>query len=338
MARANFKFGVSQEDIEKQEAKELREQEAYIQQKTQERNRKLEKLNKKNKRNRIILILLFILFFIGMLVFGTYNTFFKQIPSEEDIEQLITIKTQTFNTYGVEGFLHNSVAPFFQDRASMVSEEEEDVNIEYFELDPNSVRVTRIIQVPNTADTAIVYFNANVTVKQADGYKEENGKRVPYVGETTYNEYQFRVVIYYDFKNRSYQYASDLEMQPQILKDDYSFDKIQESQYLSFKENEIEEVKDEAKVENIKIKVDRILSDLYEGKNTGSDSDTNRFNTNDTYKGIVEFKIYQQDNSLGYNAICSYKVESMDHLSFINTVYLKISSNGENSWKIEKFL
>lgn len=330
---ARFNFGTTQEDIEKQEAAELRQQEAMIQRRTQERNLKLQKLNRKNKRNRVILIVLFILFFIGMLIFGTYNTFFKQTLDETQINNMIEEKTLTFNTDGVEGFLHNSIAPFFQEMSSPVSTDA-DNGIETYALDPNSVRVTRIIAA--APDTAIVYFNANVTVKREDGYKEEHGEKVAYTGETTYNEYQFRVVL--TIKDKGYHYASGLEIQPQILKDDYSFDDIEESWYLSFEENEIEKIDDQAKIDDIQIKVDRILSDLYEGKDVGSDSDTNRFNTNDTYKGIVEFAMYQKDNPLGYNAVCTYTIETIDHLTYTNTVYMKISSNGDKSWKIEKFL
>lgn len=330
---ANFNFRTTQEDVEKREAAELRQQEAMIQRRTQERNIKLQKLNRKNKRNRIILILLFLLFFIGMLVFGTYNTFFKQTLDETQINNLIKQQTQTFNTYGVEGFLHNSVAAYFQDMSSTTSTNE-DSDIEKFELDPNSVRVTRIGII--TPDTAVVYFNANVTVKQADGYREEHGEKVAYVGETTYNEYQFRVVLGY--KDKGYRYESQLDIQPEILNDDYSYDQIEESTYLSFDANEIEEIEDQAKVNDVRLKVDRILADLYEGKNVGSDSDTNKFNTNDTYLGITEFKMYEKDNPLGYNAVCSYTIETIDHLTYTNTVYLKIVPNGDNSWKIEKFL
>ena len=332
---AKFSFGVTQEDIEKQEAAELRAQEAIIQKRTQERNLKLQKLNKKYKRNRILLILLFILFFIGMLVFGTYNTFFKQTLDENQITEIINKRMTTFYTYGVEGFLHNSVGPYFENNASIInSEEEEGKGIEKFELDPNSVRVTRIgIIAP---DAAIVYFNANVTVKLQDGYKDDHGKRVPYVGETFYNEYQFRVVLGYH--DNAYSYESALEIQPQLLKDNYNFEEIEESQYLDFEKLEIEELDDDDQVEAIKIKVDRILADLYAGKDTGSDSDTNKFNTNDEYLGITEFKYYTKDNALGYNAYCEYQIRTIDKLTYTNAVYMKISPNGKNSWKIEKFL
>jgi len=46
---ANFNFRTTQEDVEKREAAELRQQEAIIQRRTQERNLKLQKLNRKKE-------------------------------------------------------------------------------------------------------------------------------------------------------------------------------------------------------------------------------------------------------------------------------------------------
>lgn len=342
---ATFKFGVTQEDIEKEEAQRIRELEANVQRRNQIRNQKLEALAKKNKRNRFIVTVVAIIFLLSMITFGTYNTFFKSTLSQDDVSKIVQAETETFNINGVEGFLHESIESVFAERADTaeISQELETCNI-----DPNSVRVTRIL--PLDTETAVVYFNANLNLKMKDGTKEDgSGEMVPYTGATTYNKYQFRAIITYkpnkvkedgtpyDNSYRIYRYASDISMSPIVWNDNYKYeDADEETVYLSFEDIEEEEPN---KTAVIQTKVDRIFSDLYEGKNASADfSGGKKFNKTDEYLGISEFKLYTQKNPLGYNAVCTYTVKSTDKITYSNTVYLAIEANGSNNWKITSIL
>lgn len=321
----NFRFGLSNEDIEKEEAQRLREYEAKIQQRAQERNRKLEELNKRTKRNRRIVISVFTVFFIAMLVFGTYNTFFKKILTEEDVQKIASVSNAQFDLSGVEGFLHESTEELFLNYVVETNNHE----LEYYKIDPNSIRVSRIL--PFSQELAAVYFNANLDSKKNNTTKDDGDKKEEVIGESSYNTHQFRIILQYTGKG--YLMVSDLELQPQLLSSNYT--EIQENDTLSFEE--LEEVEPERNTQ-IQLKVERILADLYNGRDVGSDYDGNPFKEGYTFVETNEFQAYKDDNPLGFNAVIKYTVNTEDGLTFTNTAYLKIKKVAEDNWKIEKFL
>ena len=71
-------LGKSPEEQAAEEAKKQRELEAEIQQSIHERQQKIIALHKKQTTNKIIIGVITAIIVIALLIFGTYNTFFKQ--------------------------------------------------------------------------------------------------------------------------------------------------------------------------------------------------------------------------------------------------------------------
>ena len=114
MANKQFKFNVTKEDQEKEEARKQRELEAEVQQRNSIRNKKLEQLNKKQKQNKYTVIISIVVIALSLIIFGTYNTFFKQPLTVDDVNTLIRRSDAKFNDGGLEGFIYNNVAEVFK--------------------------------------------------------------------------------------------------------------------------------------------------------------------------------------------------------------------------------
>ena len=78
-------LGKTPEQLQAEEAKRQRELEAAIEQKQMEQQRKLNNLKQKQKTSKYIVIALSAIGAIALLTFGTYNTFFKHILTQDEV-------------------------------------------------------------------------------------------------------------------------------------------------------------------------------------------------------------------------------------------------------------
>ena len=327
---ANFKFGITKEDKEIEEAKKLREIEKEIQEREKDRRQKLAHLKRVSKRNKAIVLSVFISFLAIMLIFGTYNTFIRRAPTKTEVQKIIASSNNRFDAAGVQGFLMDNMENAFE---NYVREDgDSDAKLEYYKVDINSIRISKISQI-NT-EVASVDFVMCVESKQQDTKMEDedddDNKTV--IGESTKKPYLFTVMISKP-ENKGYRFASEIELRPFKSGDYFKKDEeIEINSYLSF--DDIDEVEENKKA-SAKIKVDRILSDLYENKDISADMEVKRkFNNNgDKYMGISEFNLYTKPNQVGLNSVVKFKVKTSQGLVYNNTMYMKLTPVGKN-WKV----
>ena len=86
---AKMVLGKTPQELEAERAKKAREQEAEIQASILERQRKIQALHSKQKSNKIIIILIVFLIAGVLVTFGTYNTFFKQGLTMDEVQSSI---------------------------------------------------------------------------------------------------------------------------------------------------------------------------------------------------------------------------------------------------------
>ena len=326
----SFKLGQTKEDKEKQKAEELRQLEYEVAERNRSKQAKLEKLKRKSKTMKIIVISLFVLFSLALLVFGTYNTFFKHSLTEDDIIRIIGTETATYNTSGVTGFIVEN-APLEITKYLTKTD-----NIEYYNVDPTSIRVNKIIVLDQIS--AAVYFTSNIEVKTKDVVtKNSKGETITTVGETFNTNYTFYTILNY-LGGDGYSFGSALGFteNAKILSTKNEF---KENHQIAFDNVPID---DETTTITKKTKVERILADIYDNKNVASDFESSglTFNNPDEHSKFIrinEFISYKSENMLGFNAYCTYIVENTDGLQIIKVAYLKIEPNGQ-SYKITRFM
>ena len=96
---------------------------------------------------------------------------------------------------------------------------------------------------------------------------------------------------------------------------------------------------DPATLENVQVKVDKILYDLYNKEDTRFDFVNDlKFNTYGAkYEGISSIKYYTESNKMGYNAYVSYTIKTTQGFLFQVNSYLYIEKNG-NNYQIQDIL
>lgn len=156
-----------------------------------------------------------------------------------------------------------------------------------------------------------------------------------------YNFY-LPVEYYYNYDSNSnpitsgYRAASNLNL--------YVLDEVHQTDFSSIAVNSaylfegIAEA-DEQSNTAARIKVDKILGDLYSGRDTSQDFFNYRsFNTyGASYVRLVSFQLYDGYNGMGYNCEVSYSIQMPQGLQYTIQAYMTIEPVGsgqEQTWKI----
>ena len=149
------------EELEKERAEKRRKIEAEIQQKAIERQAKLQAMRQKQKITRIGIIIVSTVIMLAMLIFGTYNTFFKKILTTNDVYNAIKVSKNTYPTFGVTEYIKDNCQTIFNTYATV------DVSMyEYAKVDANSVYIDDLTPISNTV--ARVRYGFDVEVKEQD--------------------------------------------------------------------------------------------------------------------------------------------------------------------------
>lgn len=163
---AKVVLGKTPQDLEAEKAKKNRELEAEIQQKALERNKKIQALHNKQKSNKIIIILVVSFFAIVLVVFGTYNTFFKKGLSIDDVNLAIaqSIQQSRYPSEGLDNYIRDNCETLFKKYMSLDNQKAK--NIAKVEVDKDSCTISKVRKY--NSSFAEVFFSVNVTVTEND--------------------------------------------------------------------------------------------------------------------------------------------------------------------------
>lgn len=321
-----LKLGLTSKEFEEEELERIRENDEEVARREKLYELKVQELNKRKKRDKLLVITSLIVVVLSLIVFGTYNTFFKAMPTEDDMKAVIATNVRQFPVSGLDGFIRNNFNTWYKEQSSIKSD-----TIERVTPQLNTFSIDNVVQ--TSSFLARVYFSMDITVKEKD-VKEND---VVTTGKTTTQRYNFFIPIEYYSKTDDsgrvlalgYRPVSNMAMN---FLERIDTEKVTESDSLKFN---LEEKQSESIINSAKIKVDKTLSDLYAGKDTSQDFLTNyKFNALDVkYENIVSFEFYKQANELGYNAKVIYNVTTKEGVSYKITSYLALRQNG-STWVI----
>lgn len=323
---ANFKLGVSPEELKKELAEKQKALEEEILLKSQQQEAKLQEIIKRNKKKKIIVVSSLVVASLALLTFGTVNTFFKDIPTEQSIREVIGKNVKQFPVSGLDGFIRNNFNTWLKSTLSF-----EDKNIEYVRSNLSTLSVDNVIQ--QSSFLARVYFSMDIETKLKD---IENPDKTTTPGKRTVTRYQFYIPVEYFSQRNSAGEVTALGYRPNAPLSMYLLDRIDTAEIT---ENENMKFNSERQPQNVetdaKTKVDRVLADMFGGKDVSKDFLSYlKFNNRGlTYKGIFSFEFYQKANNLGFNAKVTYNTTTKEGFNYRITSYLALSKNG-NSWII----
>ena len=162
---ARLVLGKTPEQLRAEEAEKQREIEAQIQEATRQRQAKIEALHKKQKTTKIAIIATASAVSAILLVFGTYNTFFKKTLTLEDVQPSInsSINSLNFPSEGLDNYIRENCESLFM---KYMTYDMKNSNIKSVEVDKNSCYISRVKKLNSTL--AQVYFSVDVIVHEND--------------------------------------------------------------------------------------------------------------------------------------------------------------------------
>lgn len=303
-----------QEQTEKISKKKSRKNKKSLEQNVEEKIKKqegapdqsaelIEAKYKQLKRKRILTTTIILTTLLALLVFGTYNTFFKVEKSPQRLAAEVNAvnRTTPFPTDGLEGFIKQHLTEMMEQNVKL------DKEANQFSIEPTDIYITDVSK--RSAYVANVYFTAYV--------KTDKGK----------NPHNFFLAVKYDYENYAYMPASEVQLSPIQPKNDV---KIVDNEILSF--DGINKVPDELNakvqtfVENFLMmmyneEVD--ISPYYKGNDVLGDP-------NAKFVRLLEFQMYEEMNQNQYNAKVVYILKFNEGLEYKVTNYLNIQSTSES--------
>lgn len=270
------------------------------------------------KLKKIFVTTFIIILSISLLVFGTYNTFFKKEKSTEQLATEINRVNNTtpFPTEGIYGFLNTNINDLFVKNITYLKDTTD------YEIESGSLSITKVAR--KTASIANVYFSAKIVTNLGENY------------------HNFFIPIYYDWETRSYHPAGPLTLSINNIGNDV---KIVKNNMLSF-DDYPEASEEDRNLVNIFLTNFFILvyntpganySQFYSGDQALGDDSL-------SFERISKLELYAKDNLNGYNCRVEYVVTMSEGLKYNIVSYLKIEkiTNSVNptksSWLIKAIL
>lgn len=321
-------FGTTVAQREEEQAAKMREMEAEIQAHDLRKQNLLSEYQRKTRAAKAIIITVASLLTIALLVFGTYNTFFKKERSDEEILNLIMntpLMDNLFPDAGVEGYLKQNINSILEGYISPNS----NADIEKVSINIDSLYVTNITH--RNYQRADVTFSTNITAKEKDT-EDLDGNVVK--GAEYSNKYNFMIPINYDYNLKAYVLAGKPEI---VLKPIVGIStENQTSEFYTF--DGIEEL-DANSTSSAKLFMDTFLRNLYNSNNDISSASDIRREVLDisgkTFVAISDFHIYNGTNALGYNCYCDYSITTEGGFTYNNRTYFLVERLDTNTWKIK---
>ena len=158
---AKISFGKTKEDLEAEAARKQRQRENDIKEHINEQERKLLALRNKQKIQKILICAVGVIIIVALLVFGTYNTFFKHVLDTNDVKQEIYNNINLYPADGLDNYIRTVCEPMFLKNISF-----DQSKYDYIDVDESTVYISRVRKLSNSL--AEVYFSADVLMKPAD--------------------------------------------------------------------------------------------------------------------------------------------------------------------------
>lgn len=163
-----MKLGKKPVEVLEEEAQRQRELESTLQEEQQIRQQKLRSLKNVQRRNTAIIICVFVFLCAVLIVFGTYNTFFKKGLTQQDIDYTVakSINKFQFPADALDNYMRDSAEGLIYRYLTY-----DNKNFDYVDVDEDSVCISRV-KVLNDS-LAYVYFNADIETKEKDKIVED---------------------------------------------------------------------------------------------------------------------------------------------------------------------
>lgn len=166
-------LGKTPEDLEKERAAQQAQLEQEVQEAILERQAKITALHKKQKSNLIIVSTVSALVIGILLIYGTYNTFFKKGITIDDVNTAIgqARYTDVFPEAGLDNYIRDNCDALF-DKYMSIDMKKSGKDIASVELDPNSCYIFKVRKISPTL--AQVYFAVDVVTTEKDSVVTDN--------------------------------------------------------------------------------------------------------------------------------------------------------------------
>jgi hypothetical protein len=322
-----FVIGKSREDLEKEEAQFMRQREQEALKLQQEQQKQLQQFAAKEKRNRYIVLGVSAVIILALLIFGTYNTFFKKSLQIPDVQDVVGQSVVIFPETGLTGFLRDNFDSLFSQKVSYNTSDREN-GLEYVKGKLDSLVIDDVKVLSRTL--ARVYFSIDIETKKYDTKDAVTREILP--GEVSTNRWRFYLPVeqHYNKNDRGenisvgYAPVGDLSI---FSLAETNTDKVVKNPAFTFNGAKV----DEATLNAVQIKVEKTLRDLYDKVDTSQDFIMPRGfskNIDAKFQQIVTFEMYNSDNAIGCNAYVTYLIQTGDGFIYNNSAYLKIEQNG----------
>lgn len=268
----------------------------------------VEKEYKSYRVRKIVLYVVVILFMLGLLFFGTYNTFFKHIPTFSETTAAVNkyngqTQVQQWDS-GVDGYLQSNLKEIMTNNVTF-SNTVKDFSVDNISVEKNE-QVSR--------DSLICFFSADISTE---------------VG----TERMFFTLPLMIKENKFIQ-AGALEMS---ALEPFTSDAttVEVDPLLDFNEKDIEKEKSEEfeKVLNnfltLGYNSKQDVSNIYKGKKP--------LEFNGTFENIQSCTVYAEPNQLGFNTLVEYNVKLPNGLTYTTTSYMAVEGS-EGSYTINSIL
>lgn len=340
-------MGKTPEQLKREADQREQERLANIQEQDLEQQRQLRDMVVKQKRNRYIVLSISVILIIALLVFGTYNTFFKDPLNTNDVANVVYQFQSQLPDYsypGLDGFIRSNFDKWYNDQLQFDPDKKTD--IEYIKGDLNTIAIDEIRHDGNNALFARVYFSIDIETKKVDTF-DQNKEVI--VGETTRTRTRFYIPIEYHYNRDANGQALTVGYAAIGRLSYYMLENTDQHDYLvndwfKFNEEAKYSPSESALYEPARIRVEKILKDMYNGVVDESQYSSVRKFVNENgvkYVAMNQFDFYSEPNAMGFNAYVAYTIETKEGFTYENVNYLRLKqvTDGQNvTWVIESMI
>lgn len=317
-----IKLGTPFKEAQEEQDLQRLELENEINDRKVEQKKKYEKLLLDRKKKKWAALGVTALLTLSLLIFGTYNTFFKKQLKPQEVVQIVQTNIPNFPVMGLDGFVRANFEKWFEELSFIQNGSQS--GIDKITPDLNSLTIDKVAE--TNSGFSRVTFSLDIEVAKVEK-KDDKGKVLP--AEKLKNRYGFQIMVSFEPNDKEaygYHLVEKIAVQGLIPANESS--PKGKNNLIAFKSERVpEEVSQKAR-----IKVDKILGDLYTGRDVSQDFfnyfDFESFGA--SYVSLDTFEYYTEPNALGFNAKIEYTIETKEGFRMTSTNYIYLVESGES--------